>query len=121
MQGLTLAVTLLVATAAGSGLTAGAFLLGGRGAARPARVTERRLDRAWQTLEADRARLLNLLLAKDPASLALLQSSSPAQPPAPDQSLGLPPELTTELGPSYAADPYELDTLDDAALDLARR
>lgn len=116
----------LAATAVGSLVTGAAFLLGSRSAARPARATERRLDRAWAVLEADRARMLNLLLARTPTELAMLASSSPAHPPAPDPDLGMPAALTgrpdlLDDEPEYVGDPNEMDSLDDAALHLARR
>jgi len=111
---------LLAAAVLGAATTAGGFLLAGRTAARPARTLERRLDRAWQTLEADRARMLTLLLAKDPQTFAVLQSTAPAHAPAPDPDLGPGPDPYDQLGGEFAADVSDLDALDEFALRSAR-
>lgn len=78
-------------------------------------------------LEADRARLLNLVLAMrqtgqvpDPGMLAALQATAPAQPPQADRELAGSDQLTDYLM-GFTADPNELDANDDAAFDLARR
>lgn len=85
------------------------------------RYLQRQDARARGVLEADRARLLNLLLARTPAEAAQLQWTAPAQPPPPD------PELARDADPDpaglYTPDPNELgewDETDDAALRAAR-
>ena len=129
MTGLGLTLALLGATGLGAGLTLLALLLSGRSSARPAAGTERRLDRLLAVAEADRARLLNLLLAAlagQPASLQQLMATSPAQPPGPDPDLSMPAGYAAAMAfaaSEYTADPNEVDgddDLDAAALGLAR-
>lgn len=129
MQGLGLTLALLGAVTLGALGTALSFHLAARFAVRPARAVDRRLDRMLQVEQADRARLLNLLLAAmagEKASLQMLTATSPAQPPAPDPDLGMPEGYADLLsaGAQYAADPNDMDgddDLDHAALGIARR
>lgn len=128
MDGTGLTLALMVASTAGAVLSMVAFTLAGRLVAGPRRTTERRLDRAWAVLEADRARLLALLLASRPGQAGLdaetvrtVQATTPAYPPPPDVSLAGDEAAGGGLDVEYAADPHELDELDERALDLARR
>jgi hypothetical protein len=113
-------ITHLAAVALGSGLVLLAGWLTGRQQNGTSRYLQRQDARARAVLEADRARLLNLLLAKTPVEAAQLQWTSPAQPPPPD------PELAADAGPDpaglYTPDLNELgwDETDDAALRAAR-
>jgi hypothetical protein len=115
-------VLLLLAGLLGGALVAGGVLAGVAVAGRPARMTERRLDRALAISEAERSRMLSLLLARTPAELAILQTTTPAPPPPPDRSLGGPPEPPAPweaAATEYTPDPNELtgwDDVDDAAI-----
>jgi hypothetical protein len=105
---------------AGGMAVAAGVALGVRAAGQPA--LERRFDRAMAILEADRSRLLNLLLARTPTDALALQATSPAHPPGPDPTLtGRRPDQPT-VGDLYTEDLNELgwDAEDDAALRVAR-
>lgn len=119
--------THLAAVLLGAGIVLAAMSMGARQAGRTSRYLERTDARQRAILEAERARLLNLHLAKNPEHLAALQWSSPAQPPPPDPALagrpGVDP-LAAVLADYHAdlnelPDP-EMDELDDAALRVAR-
>lgn len=114
-------VVVLLSMLAGAAMVAAGVLVGVVVAGRPARVTERRLDRALAISEAERSQTLRLLLAKDPATLAVLQATAPAQPPPVDQTLGGPPEPPAPweaVAGQFTDDPNELTEWgaeDDAA------
>ena len=117
---------LLAAMLLGAATVTGGLLAGARVAGRPAKATERRLDRLQAISEAERSRLLALQLARSPSELALLLQTTPAPPPPPDQTLAgpLPPPAPREQGfGEYAADVNEVNEWgaeDDAAFARVR-
>lgn len=115
----------LAAVALGAVLVLVASALTARQASRPQRHLERADARSRAVLEADRARLLNLLLARTPEEATALAWTSPAQPPPPDPTLLEPGDPRSAAAALYTPDLNELtdpdaDAFDDAALHAAR-
>jgi hypothetical protein len=117
---------LLLAGLLGATVAAGCLLAGGLLAGRPTKANERRLDRALAISEAERSRLLAIVLARSPEELSFLTATAPAQPPPTDRTLGGPPEPRPPWEAAEGAftpDPNvinEWDELDDAAFNSVR-